>query len=72
MREIIVAITGASGARYAIRLLQALVDGGRRVHLTISEAGAKLLKHEMDIDVECPDCARKFKASLDVSSFFSS
>ena len=27
---------------------------------------------EMDIDVECPDCARKFKASLDVSSFFSS
>ncbi len=52
MREIIVAITGASGARYAIRLLQALVDGGCRVHLTISGAGAKLLKHEMDIDVD--------------------
>lgn len=52
MREIIVAITGASGAQYAIRLLQALVDGGCRVHLTISEAGAKLLKHEMDIDVD--------------------
>ncbi len=55
MREIIVAITGASGARYAIRLLQALVDAGCRTHLTISEAGAKLLKHEMDIDVDLKD-----------------
>jgi hypothetical protein len=27
---------------------------------------------ELDIDVECPDCGRKFKAALDVGSFFSS
>lgn len=26
---------------------------------------------EMDIDVECPDCAHKFKATLDISDFFS-
>jgi 4-hydroxy-3-polyprenylbenzoate decarboxylase len=52
MREIIVAVTGASGARYAIRLLQALVDSECRAHLTISEAGAKLLKHEMHIDID--------------------
>jgi hypothetical protein len=26
---------------------------------------------EMDIDVECPGCGHKFKASLDVSDFFS-
>ena len=25
---------------------------------------------EMDIDVECPDCGRKFKAMLDISDFF--
>jgi len=25
---------------------------------------------EMDIDVECPSCAHKFKATLDVSDFF--
>ena len=55
MRGIIVAITGASGARYAIRLVEALADSGRRVHLTISEAGAKLLKHEMDINIDLKD-----------------
>ena len=26
---------------------------------------------ELEIDVECPDCQRKFKAMLDVSDFFS-
>ena len=52
MQEIIVAITGASGTQYAIRLLQMLVDGGCRVHLTISQAGARVLKHEMDIRID--------------------
>jgi 4-hydroxy-3-polyprenylbenzoate decarboxylase len=55
MREIIVAITGASGAQYAIKLLQELVDKGCHVHLTISDAGAQLLKHEMDINVDLND-----------------
>lgn len=55
MKEIIVAVTGASGAQYAIKLLQALVDKGCRVHLTISEAGAKVLKHEMEIDIDLND-----------------
>jgi ssDNA-binding Zn-finger/Zn-ribbon topoisomerase 1 len=27
---------------------------------------------ELEIDVECPDCGRKFKASLDVGAFFGS
>ena len=26
---------------------------------------------DMEIDVECPDCGRKFKAMLDIGSFFS-
>ncbi len=25
---------------------------------------------EMEIDVECPDCGRKFKAALDIADFF--
>ncbi len=25
---------------------------------------------EMEIDVECPDCGRKFKAALDIGDFF--
>jgi 4-hydroxy-3-polyprenylbenzoate decarboxylase len=52
MKNITVAVTGASGARYAVRLLQALADAGCRVHLTISEAGAKVLKHETGIEVD--------------------
>jgi 4-hydroxy-3-polyprenylbenzoate decarboxylase len=55
MKEITVAITGASGSQYAIRLLRALVDSGCRVHLTISKAGAKVLKHEMAIDIDLED-----------------
>jgi len=27
---------------------------------------------EMEIDVECPDCGKKFKAMLDISDFFGS
>ena len=35
-RNIVVAITGASGAPYAIRLLEVLLAAGCDVHLTIS------------------------------------
>ncbi len=52
MKRITVAISGASGAPYAVRLLQVLVDKGCRVHLTISEPAALVLKHEMDIVVD--------------------
>ena len=36
--DIVLAISGASGAIYATRLLQVLLGTGRRVHLTISPA----------------------------------
>ena len=55
MKEIIVAISGASGAAYAIRLLQILVDAGCRIHLTITEPAALVLKQEMDIEVDLQD-----------------
>ncbi len=55
MKKIIVAITGASGVQYAIRLLLALIDKRCHVHLTISKAAAKVLKHEMDIDIDLKD-----------------
>ena len=40
--DLVVAITGASGSIYATRLLQVLVNSGRRVHVTISPSGAYL------------------------------
>jgi 4-hydroxy-3-polyprenylbenzoate decarboxylase len=47
---IIVAITGASGAPYARRILQGLVEARRRVHLIISPAGRRLLHDELGIE----------------------
>ncbi len=41
-----VAITGASGAPYALRLLQELVKGGHSVYLTISGDGLSILNEE--------------------------
>src|SRR5262245_48253482 len=42
------AITGASGAVYATRLLEVLVAAGRHVHLMISPSGAAVVKQELD------------------------
>ncbi|MFP4129442.1 MAG: UbiX family flavin prenyltransferase [Halorhodospira sp.] len=39
MSEVTVALTGASGIPYGLRLVQALAEAGEEVHLLISEAG---------------------------------
>ena len=49
---IIVGITGASGAIYAIRLLEALRDAGRDVHLSISPSGRDVIRHELNLDID--------------------
>jgi flavin prenyltransferase len=46
-KEVIVAVTGASGAIYAARLLRALLLGGHRVHLVLSRYGRYLLHEEL-------------------------
>ncbi|MFQ5410824.1 MAG: UbiX family flavin prenyltransferase [Phycisphaerae bacterium] len=48
-KRIVLAITGASGAAYAQRLLQCLVEGGCEVHLIISPYGRRLLAEELAI-----------------------
>ena len=52
---LVLAITGASGAIYAVRLLEVLINVGRDVHLTISPSGAVVLKQELDIAVDLDD-----------------
>jgi flavin prenyltransferase len=56
VKRLVVAITGASGALYGLRLLHWLREaGGIETHLMISEAGALSLHHELGItrkDVE--------------------
>ena len=48
--RLIVGITGASGAPYAVRLLESLVAAERPVQLIVSSHGLRLLRTESDID----------------------
>jgi flavin prenyltransferase len=45
-KRIIVAITGATGAIYGVRVLQRLREAGAETHLVISRWGARTLLHE--------------------------
>jgi 4-hydroxy-3-polyprenylbenzoate decarboxylase len=46
---IVLAVTGASGAPYAVRLLRALVEAERPVQLIVSSHGWRLLRTECEI-----------------------
>ena len=52
--RIFLGITGASGAPYAARLVQALVDAGAELGLCISRAGYEVLATELYRDVSLP------------------
>jgi 4-hydroxy-3-polyprenylbenzoate decarboxylase len=51
-KNIVLAITGASGAIYALRLLQVLVAADVRVHLSISPSARLVLRQELSIDID--------------------
>jgi 4-hydroxy-3-polyprenylbenzoate decarboxylase len=44
---LVVGITGASGAPYAVRLLEVLLEAGRDVHLSISPSGQAVIATEL-------------------------
>jgi 4-hydroxy-3-polyprenylbenzoate decarboxylase len=48
-RQIVVGITGASGAPYAVRLLECLCAAGVDVHLVVTPNGKRLLYDELQI-----------------------
>lgn len=54
-RNIVVAISGASGAVYAMRLLEVLGAAGCDIHLIISPAAQAVLKQELDMTVDVDD-----------------
>jgi len=64
MHPLILAITGASGAIYAVRLLEVLLASGREVHLLISPSGKAVLKQELgfEVDLERFDPSPLFEA----------
>ena len=49
MKTITLALTGASGMPYGIRLLECLLKSGQRVHLVYSQAAQIVARQEMDI-----------------------
>jgi 4-hydroxy-3-polyprenylbenzoate decarboxylase len=54
-KNIVVAITGASGAVYSLRLIEVLLATGHDVHLSISPSGAQVIHEEMDLRVDLDD-----------------
>jgi 4-hydroxy-3-polyprenylbenzoate decarboxylase len=50
--DLVVAMTGASGAPYAIRLLHVLARMGRRIHLTMSPGAAPVLRDELGLEID--------------------
>jgi flavin prenyltransferase len=54
-KKIVVGVTGASGAPYAVRVIQLLVEYGVEVHVTISSMGRRLLFEESNITTLCAE-----------------
>ena len=51
-QPIVLGITGASGAIYAVRLLDVLRAAGRDVHLSISSSGRDVIRQELKLDID--------------------
>jgi 4-hydroxy-3-polyprenylbenzoate decarboxylase len=51
-KPIVVAITGASGVAYGVRLLEVLLLAGCDVHLAISPSGQTVLKQELETTID--------------------
>ena len=64
---LVVAMTGASGAIYAVRLLDVLINAGQDVHLTISPSGAVVLQQELGkvVDLDSFDLKQLLDGSAD-------
>jgi flavin prenyltransferase len=50
--DLVVAITGASGSPYAVRLLEILLRAGRTVHLVISPAATQVIERELGVTLD--------------------
>jgi len=66
MAAYIVGISGASGAPYARRLLQVLLESGHQVKLVVTESGERVLAIELGLRLEGPlgDRAEQWRSFL--------
>ena len=49
---LVVALTGASGSPYGVRLLDVLLRAGRTVHLVVSPAATQVIGQELDVRLD--------------------
>lgn len=54
MKRFVVGLSGGSGAAYALRLLEVLLEAGHEVQLIATSAGLRVLRYEAGIEIE-PD-----------------
>lgn len=52
MKPIVLAVTGASGAPYALRLLEVLLRHDLEIHLVMSPAATEVFRTEVGIDID--------------------
>jgi 4-hydroxy-3-polyprenylbenzoate decarboxylase len=67
-RTFVVAVSGASGVVYGVRLIKALLEHQATVAAIVSDAGAKVLAHEMgyDPDAGFPSFLKKYGVGPDL------
>ncbi|MFQ5519206.1 MAG: UbiX family flavin prenyltransferase [Mariprofundus sp.] len=66
--SIIVAITGASGAAYGLRLIQRLAEAGVNQHILLSDAARVVLKQELDLQLPDTDAVPTLAEHLQIPS----
>ena len=62
-KTITLALTGASGMPYAVRLLECLIESGSRIYLLYSQAAQVVAKQELDLTL--PASAREAQQQLE-------
>jgi flavin prenyltransferase len=62
--DLVIALTGASGSRYGLRLIEVCLRAGRTVHLVISPAATEVLATEVDRKVSLDEKTFDPKALL--------
>ncbi|BAV66180.1 UbiX family flavin prenyltransferase [Sphingobium cloacae] len=70
---IIIGISGASGAVYAVRLLEVLAELGRETFLVVSKAGQRTIEEELGMDIkEIRDRATRWFPIADIGASIAS
>lgn len=49
-KDVVLAITGASGSAYALRLMQVLLASGQNLHLVVSGAARQVIVRELEVE----------------------